>query len=100
MDEFDGAEFNDQIAGPPATDAAERLATLVKYLAGTLIDDPGGVNVTAEQRGPIVHLNLRVPVEDLGKVIGRQGRIARALRTALSIAGSRQNVRATLDIDG
>jgi predicted RNA-binding protein YlqC (UPF0109 family) len=41
-----------------------------------------------------------VPETELGKVIGRQGRIARAMRTALMIAGSRQNVRATLDIEG
>ncbi len=82
-----------------ADDATERLRELVVYLAANLTDAPDAVEVLVERRGQSVHLNLRVPEEELGKVIGRQGRIARAMRTALSIAGSRQNLRATLDID-
>jgi uncharacterized protein len=79
---------------------ADRLSGLVAYLAGNLIDDPASVEVDVQQRGSSVHLTLRVPDDELGKVIGRQGRIARALRTALSIAGTRADVRATLDIEG
>jgi len=79
--------------------AVERLRELVLYLASNLTDDPEAVEVSAERRGQNLHLELRVPEEELGKVIGRQGRIARAMRTALTIAGSRHNVRATLDID-
>jgi predicted RNA-binding protein YlqC (UPF0109 family) len=81
-------------------DPVERLTGLVTYLATSLVDEPDLVEVTAERRGQSVHLSLRVPEAELGKVIGRQGRIARAMRTALMIAGSRQNVRATLDIEG
>ena len=77
-----------------------RLKGLVMYLASNLVDEPDAVDVSAERRGHSVHLSLRVPEAELGKVIGRQGRIARAMRTALMIAGSRQNVRATLDIEG
>lgn len=80
--------------------AAEDLEELVAYIAGELIEQPEEVSVTSEQRGTAVHLNLRVPQEDLGKVIGREGRIARAIRTAVMIAGARHNVRASLDIDG
>ena len=78
----------------------EELRELVVYLATNLVDEPDEVAVTAEQRGSAVHLHLRVPAQELGKVIGRQGRIARALRTTLMIAGSRYNLRASLDIDG
>ncbi len=78
----------------------EDLRALVVYLATNLVDEPDAVEVTAEQRGSAVHLHLRVPPQELGKVIGRQGRIARALRTTLMIAGSRHNLRASLDIDG
>lgn len=85
---------------PAAGDAAERLSGLVAYLARNLVDDPDGVEVDAQQRGGSVFVTLRVPEAELGKVIGRQGRIARAMRTALSIAGSRQHVRASLDIEG
>ena len=95
-------EAVDAVAVDQADDLAapvEDLRQLVVYLATNLVDEPDAVEVTAEHRGSAVHLHLRVPQEELGKVIGRQGRIARAMRTALAIAGSRQNIRATLDID-
>jgi uncharacterized protein len=100
-DEVEGdAEYGeDNALYAPATDAAERLRGLVAYLATNLVDDPASVEVEARQRGGSVFISLRVPEEELGKVIGRGGRIARAMRTALMIAGSRNNVRASLDIE-
>jgi hypothetical protein len=96
----DDVEFDEEDAVyAPATDAAERLGGLVTYLARNLVDDPESVEVEARQRGGSVFVSLRVPEEELGKVIGRGGRIARAMRTALMIAGSRNNVRASLDIE-
>jgi len=96
----DDVEFGEVDAvSAPATDAAERLGSLVTYLARNLVDDPESVAVEARQRGGSVFVSLRVPEEELGKVIGRGGRIARAMRTALMIAGSRSNVRASLDIE-
>jgi predicted RNA-binding protein YlqC (UPF0109 family) len=83
-----------------AATPAEELRQLVYYLATNLVDEPDTVEVTAEQRGSAVHLNLRVPEREMGKVIGRQGRIARAMRTVVMIAGSRHNLRASLDIEG
>jgi predicted RNA-binding protein YlqC (UPF0109 family) len=94
------AEYGeDDVLYAPTTDAAERLRGLVAYLATNLVDDPEHVEVEARQRGGSVFISLRVPEEELGKVIGRGGRIARAMRTALMIAGSRNNVRASLDIE-
>lgn len=84
---------------PVDSDAAERLRGLIVYLATNLVDDPSTVEVEARQRGGSVFVSLRVPEEELGKVIGRGGRIARAMRTALMISGSRSNVRASLDIE-
>ena len=100
-DEDEGvAEYRDDDAlYAPATDAADRLRGLVAYLASNLVDDPASVEVEARQRGGSVFISLRVPEEELGKVIGRGGRIARAMRTALMIAGSRNNIRASLDIE-
>jgi uncharacterized protein len=95
----DGEYGEDDVAYAPATEAAERLRGLVTYLATNLVDDPESVEVEARQRGGSVFVSLRVPEEELGKVIGRGGRIARAMRTALMIAGSRNNVRASLDIE-
>jgi predicted RNA-binding protein YlqC (UPF0109 family) len=82
------------------TAALAELRGLVEYLATNLVDAADGVRVEAEQRGSAVHLTLFVPDEELGKVIGRHGRIARAIRTALMIAGARHNLRVSLDIDG
>ena len=96
-DEEDGPEV--AAVGAPGS-AAEDLRGLVSYLAASLVDDPEGVVVTVAQRGGAVHLSLQVPQEELGKVIGRQGRIARAIRTAVMVAGMRHDVRATLDIEG
>ena len=104
-DDFEDEEESDAEYGEddalfaPANDAAERLRGLVAYLATNLVDDPASVEVEARQRGGSVFISLRVPEEELGKVIGRGGRIARAMRTALMIAGSRNNVRASLDIE-
>jgi predicted RNA-binding protein YlqC (UPF0109 family) len=83
----------------PQSPAAE-LEELVRYMATNLVEEPDDVTVTAEQRGSSVQLNLRVAAKELGKVIGREGRIARSMRTIVMVAGSRNNVRANLDIDG
>jgi hypothetical protein len=93
------AEEDFSAAYPEDSDAAERLRGLIVYLATNLVDDPSTVEVEARQRGGSVFVSLRVPEEELGKVIGRGGRIARAMRTALMISGSRSNVRASLDIE-
>lgn len=82
------------------TEPVEQLVELVRYLVTNLVEEPGAFEILSEQRGPTVHLMLRVPPDELGRVIGRQGRIARAIRTALMIAGSRQNLRVSLDIEG
>jgi uncharacterized protein len=93
------AEEEFSAAYPVDSDVAERLRGLIVYLATNLVDDPSTVEVEARQRGGSVFVSLRVPEEELGKVIGRGGRIARAMRTALMISGSRSNVRASLDIE-
>ena len=98
--EGDGPESGPEPGNGPAGLPQDNLSHLVQFIAVNLVDDPESVEVVAEQRGQIVGITLRVPEEELGKVIGRQGRIARAIRTVLTIAGSRQNVRASLDIEG
>lgn len=65
-----------------------------------LVDDPSEVSITADQRGQSVRVQVRLPEEDLGKVIGRGGRIAKSIRSILMIVGSREHLRVSLDIEG
>lgn len=78
---------------------AEQLRALVSWLVGELMDEPENVSVEAVERGSSVQIQVRLPEEDLGKIIGRGGRIAKSIRTALMIAGSRHNLRVSLDIE-
>ena len=74
------------------------MAELLAHLARQLVDDPDAVAVQeGEQEGTTV-LQLRVAKEDVGKVIGRQGRIARALRAIVRASGARSHRRVVLEI--
>ena len=74
------------------------MAELLAHLARQLVDDPDAVEVQeVEQEGTTV-LQLRVAEEDVGKVIGRQGRIARALRAVVRASGARSHRRVVLEI--
>jgi predicted RNA-binding protein YlqC (UPF0109 family) len=74
------------------------LEELVAYLARGLVDKPDEVRVERVERDGATVLELHVAQEDLGKVIGRQGRVARALRTIVRASGARSNERALLEI--
>jgi predicted RNA-binding protein YlqC (UPF0109 family) len=74
------------------------MEELVEYLARSLVDRPDDVRVARTERDGAVVLELYVAPEDVGKVIGRQGRIARALRTLVRASGGRRNERALLEI--
>ncbi|MCR5079961.1 MAG: KH domain-containing protein [Treponema sp.] len=71
---------------------------LIEYIAKSLVDDPASVSVTETQgeRGPV--LQLRVAQSDIGKVIGKYGRIAKALRTVLSATTNKDGQRFSLEI--
>ncbi len=74
------------------------LQELVKFLALSLVDTPDEVLVEEMEEDGAAVFELTVAEEDLGKVIGKQGRTARALRTILSAAASKVRTRALLEI--
>jgi uncharacterized protein len=76
------------------------MQELVEYLAKGLVDKPDEVRVERVERDGAVVLELHVAADDVGKVIGRQGRTARALRTIVRASGARSNERALLEIVG
>ncbi len=77
----------------------DSLVALTEYMVENVVDDVEGIQIIPERLGSNVHIKIRVPEEDMGRVIGRQGRIARSMRTILMIAASRKGLRASLDID-
>jgi predicted RNA-binding protein YlqC (UPF0109 family) len=74
------------------------MEDLVVWLARQLVEDKAAVRVEAIERDRSTVLELRVAEDDLGRVIGRGGRTAKAIRTVLDIAARRQGRRAVLDI--
>ena len=73
-------------------------ADLVAQLARGLVDDPEAVRVSEVEREGAVVIQLHVAPDEVGKVIGRQGRIARALRTIVRACAARSNRRMLLEI--
>jgi predicted RNA-binding protein YlqC (UPF0109 family) len=74
------------------------LKDLLEYLAKALVDDPEAVHVEAMETETTVVLELTVAKDDVGKVIGKQGRIARALRTIVKASAVRDGKRAIVEI--
>ena len=74
------------------------MKELVEYIAKSLVDDPSQVEVTEIRRGSSVILRLQVAQEDKGRVIGRSGRVANAMRSLLRVMGARQGKRVNLEI--
>ena len=76
------------------------MEDLLEYVARNLVDSPDEVRVTRSERDGAVVLELHVAQDDLGKVIGRHGRIARALRTVVRASGAKTGERVLLEIVG
>jgi predicted RNA-binding protein YlqC (UPF0109 family) len=76
----------------------ETMKELIKYMAQALVDNPEQVEVSEVVGEQTSVIELRVAKEDLGKVIGKQGRTAKAMRTVLSAASTKMRKRSVLEI--
>ena len=74
------------------------MVRLVEAIAKSLVDDPASVVVTSEENKQMITISLRVAPDDMGKVIGRQGKIARALRTVVRAAATKEKKKVTVEI--
>lgn len=74
------------------------MKELIAYIASALVDNPDDVVVNESEEDDTITIELTVAKEDLGKVIGKQGRTARAMRSLLSAAAGKVNKKSRLDI--
>ena len=74
------------------------MGHLVEVIAKGLVDNPEQVNVNEIEGNRSIILELKVAAEDMGKVIGKQGRIAKAIRTVVKAAATKQNKRVIVEI--
>lgn len=75
-----------------------RARSVLEYIAEQLVDDPGSIEVDARTWRHRVSLSLSVAPDDMGRVIGRRGRTAQAIRTVVRAAGARDDLDAYVDI--
>jgi predicted RNA-binding protein YlqC (UPF0109 family) len=71
---------------------------VLEYLAGAIVDEPDGVEVQVDERRNGVELSLHVAPDDMGKIIGRRGRVAQAIRTVVRAAGAKDGIDAQVEI--
>lgn len=74
------------------------MGELVRVIAQALVDNPEEVVVTEIEGAQSIIIELRVAADDMGKVIGKQGRIAKALRTVVKAAATKENKRVVVEI--
>lgn len=74
------------------------MKALIEFIAKSLVENPDQVEVREIQSGKRVRLELNVAKEDMGRVIGKNGRVANSIRTLLRVAAEREDKQATLDV--
>lgn len=74
------------------------MVELVRFIAQSLVDNPGAVEVTAKESEKTCLIELKVAPEDMGKVIGKQGRIAKAIRSVVKAASAKEHKHYTVEI--
>jgi predicted RNA-binding protein YlqC (UPF0109 family) len=93
----DGDDDEGNVANEQFAEAAISTAVL-QHIATSLAEDPDAVSVTTEARGGRVTLSLNVAQQDMGRVIGRRGRTAQAIRALVAAAGAREGLTTSVDI--
>ncbi|MGC1375124.1 MAG: KH domain-containing protein [Anaerolineales bacterium] len=74
------------------------MKALIEYVAKALVEHPDEVEVKQSRQGNRVHLELRVAKDDMGRVIGKSGRVANAIRALVRVAAERDGQQVTLDV--
>jgi predicted RNA-binding protein YlqC (UPF0109 family) len=99
-DDADDDDVDDEIGegNEVSDDDGGTALAVLTYLARSLSNDPDSVVIDTEERRGGLRLNLHVAPDDMGRVIGRRGRTAQAIRTLVNVAGAKDGVQASVDI--
>lgn len=76
----------------------DNLHSLLEYLAKSIVNNPDDVSVEEYVSGKVVHLDLRVHPEDIGRVIGKHGRVANSMRAILRVVAARNGKQVEMDV--
>ncbi|MDE3065548.1 MAG: KH domain-containing protein [Acidobacteriota bacterium] len=99
IDEYEDAEeFDDVEDGADASARAVTATAVLEYIAKSLADEPDAVELEVSERAGKVVFSLSVGPSDMGRVIGRRGRTAQAIRALVGAAGARDGVTTSVDI--
>ena len=103
VDSPDDVNTIDDVDSSEDDDAGNRVSggtplAVVTYLVNSITSDPGSVVINTEERGDSVRFRIHVAPDDMGRVIGRRGRVAQAIRTVVAAAGARDGVQTSVDI--
>jgi predicted RNA-binding protein YlqC (UPF0109 family) len=96
--EEDDDDFEDEVGGEGNRVSGSRARDAVELIARALVDDPDGVFVDASERGDTVTLLVHASPGDLGRIIGKRGRVIQSVRQVARAAGSTEGVRVTVDV--
>ena len=98
-DELDDDDFvEDEIAGEGNRVKGARAQTVIELVARRLVDDPDGVFIDATERSDNVAILIHTSPGDLGRIIGKRGRVIQAVRQLARVAGSTEGVRVNVDV--
>jgi len=95
---IDDNDVDEEFDAVDAIDSAATASAVLEYIATSLADDPSAVSVEVSERQGKVVLSLSVGPDDMGRVIGRRGRTAQAIRSLVGAAGARDGVTTSVDI--
>jgi uncharacterized protein len=98
-DDFDeDDDFDDEVAPDGNRVVGARARAAVEFISRHLVDDPEGVFVDAQERRDTVALLIHASPGDLGRIIGKRGRVIQAMRQLARASGSTEGVRVTVDV--
>ncbi len=89
---------SNEMGSEGASASASSLQTLIEFIARLLVENPDQVAVREFGSGDRVRLELTVASDDMGRVIGKSGKVANSIRTVLRVAAEREGKQATLDV--